>query len=141
MNELLTKLWSFIEKNRWAAIMPFLGLMLWLVASFSCTPLTESPIRQGVQVNAIELQQDYQTWLSDCNLVSQKFGWAVADIKLQEEKWSKVEAAIMTIATGGATTWPSLIQLLMGSGLVGLFADNVRKNGVIGGLKRNKTPI
>jgi len=33
-----------------------------------------------------------------------------------------------------------LLQLIFGTGLIGFFADNVRKNGVIAGLKRNKTP-
>jgi len=31
-----------------------------------------------------------------------------------------------------------LLNVVLASGLLGVGADNVRKNGVIGGLKRNK---
>jgi len=132
------QIWSIVEKNRWTVIMPILGILLWIYAGVSCTPQTESPIRQGVMVNAIELQQDFETWKSNCELTGKRFNWATDDIKTQEERWTKIEAALMTVSTGGVTSWTGLLSLFMGSGIVGLFADNIRKNGVIGGLKRNK---
>lgn len=132
------KIWSVVEKNRWTVIAPLFGVILWVVAGVSCTPKTASPIRPTVTVNAAVLQQDFQTWQSDCALMSKKFEWAVADIKQQEERWNNIEAALMNVATGGVTSWSGLLSILTGSGIVGLFADNIRKNGVIGGLKRNK---
>lgn len=135
-----SKIWSVVEKNRWIVIAPLAGLILWLYAGLACVPETASPLRPAIKVNAAELQQDFQTWQADCELMSKRFEWAIADIKLQEEQWTKAENAIMQIATGGVTTWTGLLSILTGSGLVGLFADNIRKNGVIGGLKRNKSP-
>lgn len=136
--KLLEKIWSVIEKNRWTVVLPIIGIVLWFIASISCVPETASPIRQGVLVNAVELEQDYQTWVTNNELIAKRFEWAIADIERQEEEWSKLETALMTIATGGVTTWPALLQILVSTGLVGTFADNVRKNGVIAGLKRNK---
>lgn len=137
---MLAKIWSVLEKNRWTVIIPIIGIILWVTASICCTPQTKSPIRPTVLINAAELEQDYQQWVSDCNLTAKKFEWAIADIKQQEERFSKIEAAIMSVATGNVTGSSGLISLIMGSGIIGLFADNIRKNGVIGGLKRNKTP-
>jgi len=136
--ELLKKIWSVIEKNRWTVIVPICGFILWFVAGVSCTPSTKSPIRQGVYVNAVELQQDYETWQAECELMTNRFNVAVADIEKQEADWGKIETMLMTLASGGVTTWPALLQLLVGSGLVGTMADNARKNGVIAGLKIKK---
>jgi len=138
MSELLTKIWSVIEKNRWTVIVPIVGIILWFVAGVSCTPSTESPTRIGVQVNAVELQQDYRTWLDNNELIAKRFEWAVVDIERQEADWSKLETALMTVATGGVTTWPALLQIFVSSGLIGALADNTRKNGVIAGLKIKK---
>lgn len=135
------KIWSVIEKNRWTVLAPLAGIILWLAAGICCTPETKSPIRQGVLVNAIELQQDFVTWQADCNLTAKRFEFATADIKQQEARYSQIESAIMTVASGGVTNWSGLLSILTGSGLIGLFADNIRKNGVIGGLKRNNTTV
>jgi len=136
--EFIKKIWSVIEKNRWTMIVPIVGFILWFVASVSCTPSTKSPTRIGVQVNAVELQQDYQTWLANNELIAKRFEWAVADIERQEAQWTKLETALMTVATGGVTTWPALLQILVSSGLIGALGDNARKNGVIAGMKINK---
>jgi len=137
---MLDKIWSVIEKNRWTVIIPIIAVIVWLAAGISCTPITKSPARPTVMVNAIELQQDYELWLADCNAMSKKFEWAAKDIQRQAEQWSKIEATIMQVASGNVANWSGLVSLLMGSGIIGLFADNIRKNGVIGGLKINKTP-
>jgi len=135
------KLWSVLEKNRWTVIAPLAGIMLWLFAGICCTPETKSPTRPTVLVNAVELQRDFEEWQANNTLTAKKFEWAISDIKQQEERWSAIENGIMTVASGGVTSWSGLLSILTGSGIVGLFADNIRKNGVIGGLKRNKTPV
>jgi len=134
------KVWSVVEKNRWTVLVPMLGAVMWIMAGICCTPETKSPTRPTVMVNAAELQQDYQQWVSDCNLTAKRFEYAATDIKQQQEKWTAAENALMQVSTGNVTSWTGLLGLLSGSGLIGLFADNIRKNGVIGGLKRNNTP-
>lgn len=134
------KIWSVIEKNRWTVIAPCAGIILWLAVGICCTPETASPTRPTVLVNAAELELDFQTWQADCNVMAKKFEYAGADIKQQAERNSKIESGLMALASGNVTSYTGLLGLLTSSGLVGLFADNIRKNGVIGGLKRNNTP-
>ena len=133
----LTKIWSIIEKNRWTTIAPAIGVIVWLVMSFSCVPKTESPIRAGVKVNAKGLTQDFETWKANNELIAKKFQWAGEDIQEQQERWNKVTGVLMKVATGNVTNFQGLLNIVLGSGLLGLGADNVRKNGVIAGLKRN----
>jgi len=132
------KIWSFIEKNRWTTILPVLGVVTWIVLSLACTITTTSPLRAGVQVNAPELHLDYEQWLADCNTMAKRFEFAVADIERQQEQWSEITNALMTVASGNVTSFSGLLGIVMASGAVGLAGDNIRKNGVIGGLKRNK---
>jgi len=134
----LSKIWSVIEKNRWTIIVPLLGVLLWSYASLSCMPITESPVRQGVMLSATELQQEYDTWTTNNELIVKKFELAAEDIKRQQEQYSKIESAVMSIVSGNVTTWTGLLNLILGSGIIGVSADNIRKNGVIAGLKRNK---
>lgn len=134
---LLTKLWSVIEKNRWTTIVPTIGIIVWLVVSFSCVPQTESPIRVGVKVNAKELQQDFETWKTNNELIAKKFQYAGEDITEQQERWNKFTGILMKVATGNVTNFQGLLNIVLGSGLLGVSADNLRKNGVIAGLKRN----
>ena len=136
----LTKVWSGIEKNRWTTIVPFVGVVLWLIISMSCVPTTKSPIGSGVKVNASELKRDYQTWLADNELKSKMFEFAAEDIKTQQEKWNKFTSVLMQVASGNVTSFQGLLNIFLGSGLLGVGADNVRKNGVIAGLKRGKKP-
>jgi len=137
----LGSVWSVIEKNRWTVIVPALGFVLWIVAGFSCMPATESPTRLGVQVNAAELKMDYETWVSKNELTAKKFEWAAADIERQKEQWGKVQETLMSIASGSVTSWSGLLSIIMPSGMIGFFADNIRKNGVIAGLKRNNFQV
>lgn len=134
----LTKIWSVIEKHRWTVIVPLIGAIFWIIAGICCVPTTESPTRPNVQVNAHELQQDYETWVSTNELTAKRFEWATDDIKTQTEQWGKIESGIMAVVSGGVSNWSGLLDILISTGLVGTFADNLRKNGVIAGLKRNK---
>jgi len=132
----LTKIWSLIEKNRWTTIIPVVGLILWFVVSVSCVPTTESPIRTNSKVSASQLEQDYEKWKADIELTAKRFETAAADIERQQEQWSKITGLLMQISSGGVTNYSGLLNIVLGSGLLGVGADNVRKNGVIAGLKR-----
>ena len=134
----LAKIWSGIEKNRWTTVLPVIGIILWVVVGFSCTPTTESPIGSGVKVNAAELERDYETWKISIEQTAKKFEFAAADIKRQQEQGTKITNILMKVASGGVTNSTGLLNIVLGSGLLGIGADNVRKNGVIAGLKRGK---
>lgn len=131
------KIWSWIEKNRFTVILPIIGGLLWIVA-IGCTPITVSPFTPGKQVTASELEQEYLIWQKENEITIAKFEAAGKDLEQQRQDQAKVLDVVTTLASGSVADWPGLVQLLLGSGLVGLFADNIRKNGVIGGLKRNR---
>ena len=133
----LTKIWGIIEKNRWSTIAPAIGVIVWLVVSFSCVPKTESPIRAGVKVNAKVLKQDFETWKANNELIAKKFQWSAEDIEEQQERWNKFTAILMKVASGNVTSPTGLLNIVLASGLLGVGGDNLRKNGVIAGLKRN----
>jgi len=135
----LSKIWSVIEKHRFSVCVPLLGVILWVVVSFSCVPTTESPIQAGMQLNAAELQHEYETWVAQNEIIAKRYEWAVADIKEQQEQFSKLTTLLLSIASGSVTSWAGLLQMLASGGLVGFAADHIRKNGVIAGLKRNGT--
>ena len=134
----LTKIWSVIEKNRWTTIIPVVGLILWIVLSFSCVVKTKSPIKNGVLVTAAELELEYQTWVADCNATAEKFRFAATDIERQQAEWNKITSVLMQVASGDVTNYSGLLNIILASGMLGVGADNVRKNGVIAGLKRGK---
>lgn len=136
----LTKIWSVIEKNRWTSILPVVGLILWIVVSVSCVPTTESPLGQGIKVNAAELERDYETWKIGIEQTAKRFEFAAVDIEKQQEQWSKITGLLMQVASGGVTNYTGLLNVVLASGLLGVSGDNLRKNGVIAGLKRAKKP-
>ena len=47
---------------------------------------------------------------------------------------------ILDLASGGIPDMSSLVKLMIGGGGLGALADNIRKRGLIAGLKRNKSP-
>lgn len=133
-----TKIWSGIEKNRWTTIIPVIGLILWGIISISCTPKTDSPIRTNSKVSAAELEHDFSRWKAEIELTAQRFESAAEDIERQQEQWSEITGLLMQVASGGVTNYTGLLNIVLTSGLLGVGADNVRKNGVIAGLKRGK---
>ena len=135
---LLTRIWSVIEKNRWTTIIPVVGLILWIVLSVSCVIKTASPTRDGALVSAAELELDYHIWIADCNATAEKFEFAATDIERQQAEWNKITSVLMQVASGGVTNYSGLLNIVLASGMLGVGADNVRKNGVISGLKRGK---
>jgi len=124
-----TKIWKWIEHNRFTVVIPLIVLIFWIIA-VGCTPETKSPVT-GKLVTAAELQLDFDT-------VMASFELAKVDLERQAEMQTKFTEALMKLASGNVADWPGLAQMLIGGGLLGFFADNIRKNGVIGGLKRNK---
>jgi hypothetical protein len=137
MKDTLIKLWSLIEKNRWTVICPFFGVILWLYASFGCIATASNPLNPEQQVTAVELSRIYEIEKQNRLSIDKKFEWAAEDIKEEQERFNQVQATILKLASGDVSDWGGLVQLLFTGGFVGLFADNIRKNGVIGGLKRN----
>lgn len=135
----LKNLWSVIEKNRFSVILPFFGLIFWAYVGISCTPVTQSPLNPNIKIDAKQLQQEYDLVVIERQKQDKAYEFAADDIKTQEENWSKVQDSLIQIASGSVTSWSGLVQILVSSGLVGFFADNLRKNGVIAGLKRNKS--
>ncbi len=135
MTEWTKKAWSWIEKNRWTVICPLVGLVLW-VAAVGCTPTATSPIT-GEPVNSRELAAELEEYIALHELTLRKFEVAQERIEEQKAAMEEMKQIILQLASGSVADFPGLLQLLLGSSVLGLFADNVRKNGVIGGLKRN----
>jgi len=130
------KVWSWIEKNRWTVIAPLVGLAVWAAAT-GCTPTAVSPI-SGDEVTPDELQTDYDIYMHQHEIMLRKFKAAEDDIQKQIEDMEKLKEVLLALASGSVADWPGLLQLLVSGGALGVVLDNVRKNGVIAGLKRNK---
>lgn len=135
--EWLKKTWNAIEHHRYTVICPMIAAVLWIMA-IGCTPLTESPLDETKQVNAQQLNIEYQEWLAKQKVMESKFEAAGADLQRQAEANEAFKQTLLTLASGSVADWPGLVQLLVSGGLLGVIGDNIRKNGVIGGLKRNR---
>ena len=132
----MTKIWKWIEYNRFLVVAPIGALIIWLIA-VGCTPLVNSPTTPGALVNAPELAVEFDVWQKTQDATMIRFEAAGEDLKRQEETQAKFLQAITSLATGGVADLPGLIQLLAGGGLLGAIGDNIRKRGLIAGLKRN----
>lgn len=128
------KIWSWTEKNRFTVLCPIIGAVIWFVA-VGCTPITQSPVTPGKDVTAIELEQEFLIWQKENEITVAKFEAAGKDLERQAENQKKFFEVITVLASGSVADWPGLVNLLLGSGMIGLVGDNIRKNGVIGGLK------
>ena len=133
----MDKVWKWLNHNRYVVIGPLVGLMLWAYA-LGCTPETASPLDIGRMVNASQLEIDFKTWQAQQEITAAKFDAAGQDLVRQEEQNAKLKETILGLAAGGVPDVPGLLKLLIGGGGLGAIVDNVRKGGVIGGLKRNK---
>ena len=135
----MQKIWKWLNHNRFVVIGPIVGLMLWTYA-LGCTALTQSPLDVSRMVNAGQLEIDFKTWQSQQEIMAARFEAAGKDLVHQEEQNAELKETILGLATGGIPDMPGLLKMVMGCGLLGAIGDNVRKGGVIGGLKRNKKP-
>ena len=136
--ERLKSIWKTIEHHRYTVVCPVIAVLVWALA-VGCTPVTQSPIDETKQVNARQLDIEYQSWLAKQKIIEAKFEAAGQDLAEQAEANEVFKQTLLTLASGSVADWSGLVQLLIGGGLLGVVGDNIRKNGVIGGLKRNQT--
>ncbi len=129
--EVLTKVWKWIEHNRYIVMSPIIMLVIWLVA-FGCIPETPSPTDPTRLVNVVELEQEYKLFLI-------KYEFAVRDLEIQVKQQSDIMEMISKLASGSVADLPGLLQLLLTGGFFGAVTDNIRKRTVIAALKRNNT--
>jgi len=134
----MRKIWKWIEHNRCVVILPVIIILIWAYA-VSCTPLTTSPLDPARLVNVQQLDLDFRTWQKQQEIMAAKFEAAGLDLGQQAASNEKIKEIILGLASGGIPDMPGLVKLLVGGGGIGLVIDNIRKGGVIGGLKRNKT--
>ena len=133
----LKRIWNYLEHNRFTVVFPMIAGFVWLVA-IGCTPLTPSPLEPEKMVDAKELSIDYEKWLSDQRITEKRFEAAGEDIAEQVEANEKFSQFLLTLASGSVADWGGLVQLILTGGFLDVGCDNIRKNGVIGGLKRNR---
>lgn len=134
----MEKIWKWIEHNRFVIILPIIAILIWAYA-VSCTPLTRSPLDPARLVNVQQLDLDFKTWQSQQEIMAAKFEAAGLDLEQQAADNKKIEETLLGLASGGIPDVPGLMKLVLGGGGLGAIVDNIRKGGVIGGLKRNKT--
>ena len=130
------KIWKWIDHNRFVVIAPLVGLAIW-IAAIGCMAQAESPIRPGVFVNAKELADDFQVWELQQKETMIRFEAAGKSIEEQEAAWSDFREILLQLASGSVADLPGLLTLVLGFSGAGAIADNVRKRGLIAGLKRN----
>jgi len=135
----MQKAMKWMNHNRFVLIFPVVGIMLWAYA-LGCTALTASPLHPGTMVNVTQLDIDFKTWQSQQEIMAARFEAAGLDLEQQKAGNEKIKETILSLATGGIPDAPGLLKLLIGGGGLGAILDNIRKGGVIGGLKRNKSP-
>jgi len=133
----IEKIYSWIEKNRYLVLAPLAALVIWITA-IGCEPAVPDPLEPAVMVNARELAESFQTWQTSQAIIASRFEFAGQDLKAQAENNLKIQDFILSLASGGAVDLPGLLQLLFAGGALGAITDNIRKRGVIAGLKRNK---
>lgn len=129
------KLWNFVEHNRFTVVLLVIAVVLWL-AGVGCTPQTKSPLT-GEYVTAAELAIDEAQFKANYTSGIMKFDWAKEDLIIQAQQNIAFEQLLLSAASGGITSWGGLLNLLITGGFIGFGLDNIRKNGVIGGLKKN----
>ena len=133
----LKKLWNVIEHHRYTVVCPVVAAAIWVTA-VGCTPMTASPLDEAKLVNASQLSIEFKSWEARQAIVAAKFEAAGEDLTRQAEANEAFKQTLLTLASGSVADWSGLVQLLIGGGFLGVLGDNIRKNGVIGGL-RSKT--
>ena len=123
----MDKIKKWIDHNRFVVILPTLAVLLWIGVGCAEVKVT-SPLDGVTQLTGPQLQRAY-----DSTVVA--FEDAGEELEAKLEQRNKLTKLLMTAASGSVTTWPGLLQLIVGGGILGLAGDNVRKSGVIGGLK------
>jgi len=120
---------KIIEKTNGLKSM-LIGLLIAILVGligYSCTPTTKSPMDPTRQVNARDLNIEYQVWVAEQKVYQTKFELAAEDIDAQTQQRTAIGTAIQNLAAGGVPDVPGLIQLLLGAGFAGLLVDNIRR--------------
>jgi hypothetical protein len=133
---MLKKIYDFIDYNRFLVITPIVALIFWFIA-VGCTPTAISPINPTKEVNAAELETEFAVWQKEQEITMVRFNAARADIEKQQQAWNEFQQLLVKLSSGSVADLPGLVQLLAGGTLLGAVSDNLRKRGVIAGLKRN----
>ena len=133
----MQKVWEWIEYNRFLVLGPLVCLGLWFYAG-SCTPLVESPRQPGLMVTAKGLESEVKVWQAEQQIMTTKFEAAGESLKEQAEQNAKITQMIIALSSQNIADMPGLITILLGGGGLGAIADNIRKRGLIAGLKKNK---
>ncbi|MBA7703972.1 hypothetical protein ES703_112769 [subsurface metagenome] len=132
----MSKIWKWIDHNRFVVTGPIVAIMIWACA-ISCTPLTVSPLDPRRMVTAPQLEIDFMAWQAQQEITAVKFEAAGQDLEQQKANNKKIEQLILGLASGGVADMPGLMKLLVAGGGLGAITDNIRKRGLISGLKRN----
>lgn len=132
----LKRIWTWIEYNRFTVITLVLSGFL-SIAAYTCTPLTSSPIEPIRLVDDTGLKLDLKEWQQKNELILLKFENAGADLQAQKERQAQVIDLITKLATGDIPDIPSALKLFILGGGLGAIVDNIRKRGLIAGLKKN----
>ena len=132
----IEKMWKWINHNRFVVIGPIVAILVWGYA-VGCTPLTKSILTVGRMINAPELDLEFVTWQKQQEITIARFEAAGEDLEQQKANNEKIKELILGIASGGVADMPGLVKLLLAGGGLGALTDNVRKRGLISGLKIN----
>jgi len=133
---MLQSIWKWLEHNRFLVIAPVVAISVWL-AAYGCIPLVQSPTRPDQLVNAKELALDYERWQADQAIIAKQFELAGEDLAEQEAAYEELRQTLIGLASGGIPDGAGLVQLLLGGTAIGAITDNIRKRGLISGLKKN----
>ena len=129
---------KWISYNRFLVLTLSLAVVFWGYAA-SCTPATPDPQQPSRLVNAAELQLSFDTWQLEQQITAKRYERAGEDLQQQVESNKKIEQLIINLASANVADLPGLVTLLLGGGGLGAIADNIRKRGLIAGLKRNNS--
>ena len=132
----LKKIWKWIDHNRCVVIGPIIAILIWGYA-IGCTPLTQSILTAGKMLNAPELDLEFETWQKQQEIMIARFEAAGQDLERQKANNEKIKELILGLASGGVADMPGLVKLLLAGGGLGALTDNIRKRGLISGLKIN----
>jgi hypothetical protein len=131
---MLDKIWKFLEYNKWFVLGVILALAVTLGGIY-CVPLTPSPIEQARRVDEKGLSLDFKTWQMQCQVMQDRFTAAGEDLQAQAAMNGQIQSMIIDLASGRVPNVPAFLQLLLASGGMGAVYDNIRKRGLISGLK------
>ncbi len=91
---MLSKIWKWIDYNRFIVICPVAGILIWVIA-FGCQAETISPVNPNKTVTAVELETEFVVWQKEQEIVLTRFDAARADIEKQQAAWNEFEKILI----------------------------------------------